>query len=87
VFIRDGKHLTHFVEQYFALIDGEEREVMRFDTAHDFAHRDLLAGDGSTILKTPMRPDIDHATAMTDAIEDLRDNWERYRADFLRRRP
>jgi len=87
VFTRDGKRITHFVVQYFARIDDKEREVMRFDTAHDFAHHDLLAWDGSTIRKLPMREGIDYATAMREAIDDLKTNWERYRADFLRRRP
>src|SRR5262249_14417900 len=87
VIVRDGKRIVHFVVQYFARIDGEDREVIRFDTAHDFAHRDLIAWDGSTIRKTSMRDGIDYATAMKEAIEDLKTNWERHRTDFQRRRP
>jgi hypothetical protein len=29
----------------------------------------------------------DYALALQDAILDVRTNWERYRSDFIRRRP
>ena len=31
--------------------------------------------------------DVDYNTALTEAIADVTANWERYRADFTRRRP
>lgn len=86
-FVRDGKQITFFVVQYFARIGGNEHQVLRFDTAHDFAHCDILDWEGATIRKVPVREGIDYATAMNEVIADLKANWERYRADFLRRRP
>jgi hypothetical protein len=83
---RDGKAIRHFVVQYEALIDEEERPVVRYDTAHGFAHRDIVGWDRGTVHWDRMR-DVDYNTALTEAIEDLTANWERYRADFLRRRP
>jgi hypothetical protein len=87
VFIeREGKVVKAFAVQYKALIEGNERPIVRYDTAHGFAHRDFSGWDERTVHWDRMR-DADYATLLTEAIDDLTTNWERYRADFLRRRP
>src|SRR5215216_945578 len=73
-FVRDGKTIAFFAVQYFARIDAVEREVMRYDTAHDFSHCDLLDWNGATIRKVPMREGIDNATAMNEAIQGIKTN-------------
>ena len=83
----ERREIVRFVAQYEARIDGQEQPVVRYDGAHGFAHRDLLAWDGSTIEKTPMRTGISYAEALTEAIDDLKADWPRYRADYLERRP
>jgi hypothetical protein len=60
--------------------DDEWTAVVRYDTAHDFAHRDVLHPDGST-RKTEM-PLEDYNAALTWAIEDLGQNWEAYRQRY-----
>jgi hypothetical protein len=37
-----------------------ERGVVRYDTAHGFAHRDILDPDGQTVRWEPMR-EVDYA--------------------------
>lgn len=84
--VRDGKRVVAFVVQYEAWLDETHRPVVRFDTAHGFAHRDILDWQGQTIRWERM-PDVNYATALTRAIADIKEEWERYRTDFLRRRP
>jgi hypothetical protein len=83
---REGKPVLDFTVQYEAYIDGEHRPVVRFD-CHLGPHRDTLDWDGETIAKQRMAAGISYDQALNDAIADIEANWERYRSDFLRRRP
>lgn len=56
------------------------KAVVRYDTAHDFAHRDLYAKDGRQ-LKTPLGMDFNQAR--TFAQKDILENWQEYRRMFL----
>ncbi|HEY7031010.1 MAG TPA: hypothetical protein VH482_06780 [Thermomicrobiales bacterium] len=85
VIVREGKQVLSFVAQYEVMIDNEPRPALRYDTAHGFAHRDVLGWDGRTVRWDRMR-EVDYATALTEAVDDLMDNWDRHRAEFLRRR-
>jgi hypothetical protein len=56
--------------------------VIRYDMAHGQAHID--------VCDTPRRKrkqflDLPPGEVMTLAEEDIKDNWERYQAEFLRR--
>lgn len=86
-FRKDGSRIDRFTVQFETEIDGDLKPVVRYDTAHGFAHQDTLDWDGQTLHWQPMHNRHDFANAMTEAIADLTSNWERYRADFLRRRP
>jgi hypothetical protein len=54
---------------------------VRYDTAHRFAHRDLMDKKG-TIIKTPLFIQ-DYNDALTFAESDLKSNWEAYKSKFL----
>ena len=56
--------------------------VVRYDTAHGFAHRDFLHPDGR-IDKTSLFLQ-DYNEALIFAEEDLKNNWELYKEKFLR---
>jgi hypothetical protein len=77
---------VHFTVQYETEVNDELKPVVRYDTAHGFAHCDTLGWNGETIHWQPMHNRDTFAEAMTEAIADLTSNWERYRADFMRRR-
>ena len=55
--------------------------VVRYDTAHGFAHRDVLNRHGQA-TKTPLF-NQDLNDALTFAEDDLKTNWELYRGRFL----
>jgi hypothetical protein len=85
--VREENQIRRFTAQYEVLIDDDLVPAVRYDTAHGTPHRDLLNWDGRTRRKEAMSYRDTYADAMNDAIDDLTTNWERYRFDFLRRRP
>lgn len=60
---------------------GRWHPVIRYDTAHGYAHRDYLRAAGQ-IEKTPLFS-LDYNEALTFAQKDLNMNWESYRHHFL----
>ena len=72
--------IVSFVVQYEAFIRGRWRAVVRYDTAHRFAHRDVLHPDGSA-QKQPLNfPSLN--LAFTFAIQDLKSMWRWYRYGY-----
>lgn len=57
--------------------------VVRYDTAHGFAHRDLLNKKGEVVEKTPLF-EQDYNDALTFAESDLKANWPSYKINFLK---
>jgi hypothetical protein len=74
--------ILEFVVQYEALILGEWQPIVRYDTAHGFAHKDMMKADGGTI-KQPLFFET-YNLAFTYATIDLKINWKKYREDFER---
>ncbi len=78
---RRGKVVT-FVVQLEVELRGVWVPVVRYDMAHRRAHVDLY--------ETPTRKikrflDLSPAEVMTLADEDIKQNWEWYQQEFLRR--
>jgi hypothetical protein len=76
-----GGALEAFVIQLETLVDGEWREVVRYDNAHGVAHRDELDLRGRATKKELNLVDL--KTAITYARQDLTDRWTWYRDRFL----
>jgi len=74
--------ITAFVVQLELWCRGAWQPIARYDTAHGFAHRDLIHSDGK-VDKTPMGL-ADWNQALTMALEDLKANWPWYRQRFLK---
>jgi DNA-directed RNA polymerase subunit L len=69
-----------FVVQLECYFDDEWVPVVRYDTAHDFAHCDRLHPYEPTV-KTRMGTQ-DYNEALTFAIQDLANNWSDYRRRY-----
>lgn len=74
--------VLRFLVQLECLIENEWHPVVRYDTAHGFAHRDLMHPAGDT-EKIEMAVG-DYNEALTFAISDLSENWETYRGRYER---
>ena len=55
-------------------------QIVRYDTAHGFAHCDKLH-PYETVAKTEMAT-TDYNEALTTAMNDLVNNWETYRRRY-----
>ena len=80
--IRVKRQVTAFVVQLEVFVQGQWHAIVRYDTAHGFAHRDLVHADGRT-EKLPL-PIQDFNEALTFAELDLDENWMTYRERFLK---
>jgi len=77
-----------FVVQYETpMADPSEEHVVvvRYDGSHGRAHRDVLDAQGQTVRKMYLPTHLSYGGALNYAIADIRENWVRYRQDFLLR--
>ena len=73
---RNGSIILSFCVQVEVSLAGKWHPVVRYDTAHGFAHRDLLMPNGK-VEKTPLfLHTFNEALDFSEA--DLRSNWESY---------
>ncbi len=80
--VEKGKVLA-FVVQYELFLEGRWVPIVRYDTTHGYAHKDLINPDG-TQEKTFMGM-ADFAEALVLADMDINESWERYRERYFRR--
>jgi len=81
-FETERNRVLGFMVQLECLFGDDWHPVVRYDTTHGFAHRDLLRPSGETEkTATPVR---DYNEALTFAIQDLIENWESYRRRYQR---
>ena len=76
---RKGK-IVSFIVQLEVNFNNEWREVIRYDSAHGFAHIDKYYLDGSKV-KNELRLAFDEALTLAD--EDVKENWKTYKMIFL----
>ena len=81
-FVKERERILAFAVQLECLFGDQWRPVVRYDTAHDFAHRDVMRPDGAT-EKTSL-PFSDYNQALTFAHEDIKANWQIYRDRYQR---
>ncbi len=79
--IRFKGNVLHFVVQYETRFEEQWLPVVRYDTEHSFAHRDLLDKKGNK-QKTPIFT-RDYNEALTFAEYDIKANWKAYKRAFL----
>lgn len=79
--IRFKNEILSFVVQYEMLLEGVWLPVVRYDTGHGFAHRDLFDRKGNK-HKTPVFA-RDYNEALIFAESDIKSNWSMYKENFL----
>ena len=81
--ITEKDKVTGFVVQYETLFKGKWVPIVRYDTAHGYAHKDLLNPDGSKEKIFLGEADLNEVLTLADI--DINENWERYKERYLRR--
>ena len=79
--VRIDHKIIEFVVQYELKIKDTWYPVIRYDTAHGFAHKDVLFYKGDAKKETLPFDDLN--LALTFAEKDLKDNWQKYKRQFL----
>ena len=79
-FTESGK-IIKFVVQLEANIGGVWKEVLRYDCAHDYAHKDCYNIKGQC---RKLNLYLDYEAALTLADDDINENWEIYINKFLK---
>ena len=74
-----GKILK-FVVQYEAFIENKWRPIIRYDTSHGFAHKDIIHYSGEQEKQPLYFPDLN--IAFTFTIQELKISWRWYRMAY-----
>ena len=80
--VRVQGRIVEFMVQYEIKIGGEWHPVVRYDTAHGFAHQDILHWRRPAEKRD--LPGRDYNLTLSFAEDDLRRNWNAYRERFMR---
>ena len=68
--------IVRFVIQYEALIGGRWYPIVRYDTAHDRPHKDILHPDGSQEKFEFFN--YTQEEVLTLGEQDIKSNWQQY---------
>ena len=77
---KEKKRILGFTVQYEAKINNKWQPIVRYDTSHGFAHKDIMHPDGKT-EKQPLYFQSFNI-ALTFAIQDLKILWKWYRESY-----
>jgi hypothetical protein len=78
----DRGQVVYFIAQIEAQFSEEWTPVMRYDTAHGYAHCDVLHP-----RETPVKIRLPHASyneALSWSLQDLQTNWRKYSERYYR---
>jgi len=76
----DKGNIIGFVVQMEVFVNGQWKIVIRYDSAHDFAHADQYYLNGRKVKK---ELNLKFSEALFLADEDIKENWKIYQKAFL----
>jgi hypothetical protein len=79
--IAEAGKITKFAVQLEVKIGGTWKEVVRYDCAHDYAHKDYYSIEGK---QRKINLYLSYEDALTFADDDINENWKIYRQRFLK---
>jgi hypothetical protein len=85
-FVEDHGLIREFVVQLEIVVEDRWTPVIRYDTAHGFAHCDRYEPDGTVKRHEPL-PAADFNQALTWATRRIRTDWEELVHSFRKQRP
>ena len=77
---KERGEILEFVVQYESLISANWEPIVKYDTAHGFAHKDMMKPNGKS-LKQPIFFET-YNLAFTYATLDLKANWREYKDSY-----
>ena len=79
---KEKGRILSFVTQLECLVEGKWCPIVRYDTAHGFAHRDILRPTG--VQEKQRIPTTDLNEALTYAQRDIKEHWRDYLERYVR---
>ena len=76
----EAEKIIRFMVQLEVKMGAFWKEVVRYDCAHDYVHKDCYNRKGKS---RKIRLNLKYQDALTFADEDIDDNWQIYRQRFL----
>lgn len=73
--------MVDFKVIYFTLHEKKELQVVRYDCTHGFPHKDVFYEKRPKKIKLPI---VSYSGLFQIAMDDIQDNWMRYKRRFLR---
>ena len=80
--VSDGKEIVEFRIQLEVFVDDEWSAVVRYDTAHEKPHRDILQRNGEQTKDWFEGYAV--AEVLTIGQKDIMENWTTYRERFMK---
>ena len=85
LFTRDRGRIVEFVVQFETYLDGKWKPVIRYDCSHGTPHRDVYDRRGRRVrIHEALRVSPTNEEALTFAVQDLNERWQRYLYQFIR---
>jgi hypothetical protein len=82
LFTRKGK-ICNYVVQFEHAVDGDWKEVVRFNYSHGFVHKDIYDINGRQVRKIDMGTFHDLKDAVDMALTDISQKHEAYIKRFM----
>jgi hypothetical protein len=79
--VTEADRIIKFVVQLEVKTGDKWKEIIRYDCAHYYAHKDCYNNKGQC---RKINLYLDYEDALTLADDDINENWEIYREKFLR---
>lgn len=79
---KERGHILSFVIQLECLLESKWHPIVRYDTAHGFAHRDTLKPGGTEEKQAITAADFNEA--LTYAQQDIKAHWRDYLERYKR---
>jgi hypothetical protein len=79
----DKGRVVEFIVQYETKLQDKWVPVIRYDTAHGFAHKDILNPDGTS--EKILLGNVNYNELLTFAERDINENWQRYKDRYIGR--
>jgi hypothetical protein len=76
----EGGKIIKFVVQLEFKYRNTWREALRYDCAHNYVHKDSYNNRGE---QRKLKIYLDYEEALTFADDNINENWQIYRIDFL----
>lgn len=77
----ERSNIVDFKVMYNTIIKGKEHQVVRYDCAHGYAHKDILYEKPK---RKEIMADIEYDELLDIAKDDIERNWEQYKKKYLR---